>query len=90
VCGERLEIVRVGRENRAIRLGIGNDECVHGGACFGKATELSGATGEGFGEMFDDVAGLEELIRWGISSGVTLETLDEHDRRNAGRPLAGS
>ena len=75
VCGQRLEVERVGRENGAVRLGIGNDQCVHGGAGLGETAQLGRATRECFGQMLENVAGLE-------SSGVTLKTLNEDDRED--------
>jgi hypothetical protein len=88
VSGECLEIVRIGGDRRAIRFGDGDDERVDSRPGLCEATELSGSSCERFGDLLYDVAGLEKLVRRGVSSGVPLKALHENNRRNERRPQA--
>lgn len=79
VRGQSLEIGRVRRDHGSPGFCRCHHERVDSGPATGQPSEEGGATGEGFGDGWRDVAGLEKLVLDGIAPRVTLKTLDKHD-----------
>lgn len=83
---ECLEVIRVGGQHGASRLGDGYHQRVHCRTSASTATEKGCPSRESLADVLDKVAGLEEPILGGIASGMPLQALDKHDRRNERRP----
>jgi len=89
VSRQRFEIVRIGRQCGAVGLSESDHKRVYSRPGLCEATELGCALRDRLRDVFRDVAGLEELIGWGVATGVTLKTLDENNRWNDRWPHAG-
>ncbi len=83
---ERLQVIRVGRENRSARLSHGDDQRVDCGTTSSPSAQESGAPGQAFGDPFHDVAGLEQLVLGSVTARMSLKTLYENHRGDRGRP----
>lgn len=83
---EGFKVARIGRENGPAGFGDRDDQRVDGGAATSMSAQKCCTSCERLAELFHDVAGLEELVRDGVATGVSLKALHENDRRNRRRP----
>lgn len=90
VRGERTEIGRILRQDRASRLRRRNDDRIDGRAPPGARPKQRRTPGQPFGKRLQNIAGLQESIHEGVTTGLTREAFDEHDRWNDRRPQPGS
>jgi hypothetical protein len=86
VCSQRLQIIRISREHCAPRLGHCNNESVDCRASTSPPPEKCCTPSETLGDLFDDVAGLEQLVLRRVAPRMSLQALDQNHRRNGGRP----
>jgi hypothetical protein len=82
VSGERLEVRSVAGDDGAAGFGECDEECVDCGPGASEAPELRRSPCCSFADLGVDDAGLEESVRIGVASCVTLQRLDEHHRRD--------
>ncbi len=95
VSGERLQVVRVGREGRPVRFSDSDNQGVDRRTSLRKASKLSGSSCKGLWDFVYDVACFQELVGRGVSSSVAVKALDENNGRDerltdvAGRVVTG-
>jgi hypothetical protein len=85
---QRPEITDVASEDRSARLGHSDDQGINGRSAPRRGAQHTGSASEVFGELFGDIADLEEPVRDGVVSQLSGEALNENHRRNYWRPDA--
>ena len=86
VGSKRTEIVRVLRQDRTARFCASHDESVDCGPAMGQRAQGGSPAGEAFGDLIDDLAGLEELVRPCVTRWITVQRLDQDRCWNDRRP----
>lgn len=82
VGGERLEVGSVAGDDSPAWFGECDEERVHCGTGMSEAAELCRSSCGCLADLGVDDAGLEESIRVGVASGMSLQRFDEHHRRH--------
>ena len=80
------QIGDVATQHGASWLGTGHNNGVNGRTLSRHRPEYASATSEMLGELFNDVACLEESVHEGVGSRTSTEAFDPNNRRNYGRP----
>ena len=81
-----FEILGVRSDDGPAWFSRGDHERVNSRATTGKSAQKRSATRKRFRNARRDVTGLQELVLDGVATGMTLETLNENDRRDLWRP----
>jgi hypothetical protein len=79
MCGQRLEVVRIGGQDSASRFGMRHDQRVDSGVAPSASPEQGGPSGQRLGYSVSDVASLEKPVLTGVSTGVTFHAFHQDD-----------
>jgi hypothetical protein len=88
VRGQRFEIVRVRRQDRAAWLSNRHDQRVDRGTAPGAPAQRGGASRKALRDPIQHIAGLQKLVLVRISASMPLKALDKDDGWNGGGPQA--
>jgi hypothetical protein len=83
---ERPEITDIAGENRPAQLCKGDDEGVDGRSPLRGGAQDAGSASKLLGDLFNDVAGLQEPVRDSVVLRAAAEALDKDHGRHHGRP----
>lgn len=85
---ERLEIVEIRSQSGAIGLRERHDQGVDGRTATRSSAQQRRAPRQRFGNLFHDIAGLQETVGQRVATRMTVQALNEDNGRNDGRPEA--
>ena len=85
---ERLQVTRIGRQNRSAGLGHRDDQRVDRRATSCACAKQGRSSRKALWDPIDHVAGLEQSVFVRVSPGMPSKALDKDDGRNRGRPQA--
>ena len=83
---ERFEVGSISCQHGSARFSKRYDEGVDRRSGSGESAQLRSASCRRFADVGLDDAGLQEAIRVGVASRGAVQRLDEHHRRDDGRP----
>lgn len=83
---QRLQVIRIGRENRPPGLRHCDNQRVDRRTTSCPPTKQRCSSREAFWDPVDHVAGLEQLVFVRVSPGMPLKALDKNNGRNRSRP----
>ena len=86
VRGERLEIVEIRSQRGAIGLRERHDQSVDSRTATRSSAQQGRAPRQRFGNIFHDIAGLQEAIGKRVAASMTVQALHEDNGRNDRRP----
>jgi hypothetical protein len=86
VLSKGTEVAQVRGEHGSARLRQGDDERIDRGASTRQLPQQRNSPCQRLGDLLYDVARLEKPVRESVAARMPLQTLDEHDGGNKGRP----